>query len=74
MAQDHWAPRADVIGVALAVGVPEIGTLGALHKAGRAADGFEGPHRRVDSARDDLFGPFEQGQVVVCSGVSVVFH
>ena len=45
VAQDHRAPGADVVGVALAVGIPHIGTLGAADEAGGAADSLEGAYR-----------------------------
>jgi len=44
VAQDHRAPGADVVDVALAVGVPEVGALGARDEARRAAHGLEGAH------------------------------
>ena len=65
MAQDHGPPGADVIDMALAIGIPEIGTLGALHKAGRTAHGLEGAYGGVDAAGDNALGAVEQGQVVV---------
>jgi len=44
VAQDHRAPGADVVDVALAVGVPEVGALRTVHKARGAAHGLEGAH------------------------------
>ena len=70
VAQDHRAPGADVVDVALVVCVPEIGAMRAFHKARRAAHGPEGAHRRVDPAGDDLAGALEQVHV----GISVWFH
>src|SRR5687768_14534047 len=49
---EHRAPRADVVDVALAVGVPEVGARGALEEHRRAADCAKGAHWRVDAARD----------------------
>jgi len=77
VAQDHRAPGADVVDVFLAVGVPEVGALGALHKAGRATDGTEGAHGGVDATGDHLGGAVEQLLVAVGhvgQGVSVWFR
>jgi len=68
VAQDHRAPGADVVDVFLAVGVPEISALGALHKAGCAAHGAEGAHRRVDPTGDHLGGAVKKGLVAVGHG------
>ena len=65
MPQDHRPPRADVVDVALAVGIPEVRALGALHETGGAADGAEGAHRRIHAAGNELAGPVEQGLVAV---------
>ena len=54
VAQNHRAPGADVVGVALAVGVPHVGTLGAADEARRATHGAKSAHGRVDAARDHL--------------------
>ena len=70
MAQDHRTPGAYVVDIALAIGVPEIGALGALHKARRAAYGLEGAYRGIDAAGDDAAGALEQRQVQI----SVGFH
>ena len=43
-----------------AVHVPYVGTLGPGHEIRGAADGTEGPHRRVHPARDDAFGAGEE--------------
>ena len=50
MAQDHRAPGAEVVDVAVAVRVVEISALGAFDKRRRAAHRAESPHRRVDAA------------------------
>ena len=60
VAQDHGAPRADVIDIALAVGVPEISTLRALHKARGAADRLEGAYGGVHAAGNDSAGTFKE--------------
>jgi len=77
VAQDHRAPGADVVDVFLAIGVPEVGALGALHKAGRATDGTEGAHGGVHATGDDIGGAVEQLLVAVGhvgQGVSVWFR
>ncbi|MCY1534316.1 hypothetical protein D9M68_696840 [compost metagenome] len=68
MAQDHRAPGADVVDVLLAVGVPEIGTLGALHETRCAAHGAEGAHGRVHAAGDQGLGAVKQLLVAVGHG------
>ena len=68
--QNHRAPRADVVDVLLAIGVPKIGALCALHKTRRAAHGAKSAHRRIHAARDHAAGAFEQSFVQV----SVWFH
>ena len=65
VAQNHRAPRADVVDVALAVGVPHVSALRPGDKARRAADGLEGAHRRIDAAGNDGLGAAKQGEVVV---------
>jgi hypothetical protein len=45
VAEDHGAPGAEVVDVAVAVGVVEVGALGALDEGRRAADGAEGRGR-----------------------------
>src|SRR4030095_5253955 len=41
----------------------EVRASTADDEAGRAADGAEGPHRRVHAARDDALGALEQAGV-----------
>jgi hypothetical protein len=50
MAQDHRAPGAYVVDVALAVGVQKLGPLCALDEARCAAHGAKCAHRRLDAA------------------------
>ena len=52
VAERSRAPRADVVDVALAVGVPQIRALAAREKARRAADRAKRAHRRVDAGRE----------------------
>src|SRR5690606_6895535 len=58
--QNHRAPGADVIDVALAVLVRYIGAFGMLEKQRRAADAAEGAHRRVDATGDVVLGAGEE--------------
>ena len=55
VAQDHRPPRADVVDVAIAVDVEQIGPLAALEEDRLAADAAEGPGRAVDAAGHELF-------------------
>ena len=52
MAQNHRAPRADVVNVAVAVDIAEISTLGAGKEDRITADAFKGSHRRIDATWD----------------------
>ena len=65
VAEDHGAPGTDVIDVALAIGVKEVGAAGALEEDRVAADAAEGAHRRVDAAGYVALG---RGKEVVGSG------
>ena len=47
VAQDHRTPRADVVDVPLALGVPQIGALRAPDETRRAAHRAKGAHRRI---------------------------
>jgi hypothetical protein len=60
VADDHRAPGADVVDVALAVGVPHIGAFGAGDEARRAAHRTEGADGRVDAAGNGLLGAIEK--------------
>src|SRR5262245_46430177 len=60
VSEDERPPGADVIDVALAVGVPEVRTLAAREEARRAADGAERAHRRVDTSGNDGLRLLEQ--------------
>ena len=59
VAQNHRAPRADVIDVRVAVDVVEVGPCGAGDERRFAADRAERPRRAVDAARDHTVGPYE---------------
>ncbi len=71
MTQDHGAPRADVIDVALALGIPQVSALSALNEPGGATDCAKGTHRRIDPTRDHALCPLEQLVVDVAHGFSV---
>ena len=58
VAEDHRTPGAEVVDIAIAVGVDEVGALGALDEWRRAAHGAKGPHRRVDAAGKEALGAF----------------
>ncbi|MOA39700.1 hypothetical protein D3C78_1615030 [compost metagenome] len=60
VAEDHRAPGADVVHIALIVLVDHVGAGGVLEEQRRAADAAEGAHRRVDAAGDVLLGVAEQ--------------
>ena len=52
VAENHRAPRADVIDVPVAVDIAQICALSSRKKDGVAAYTFEGSHGRIDPARD----------------------
>ena len=56
VAQDHRAPGAEEVDVAVAVGVVEVRALGPHDEWRMAADGAEGADRRVDSAGKVMLG------------------
>src|SRR5262249_43078391 len=59
--KDERSPRADIVNVAVAIGVVEVGTLSALDEERLAADGAEGPDGAVDTAGNHSKGLCEQG-------------
>ena len=59
MAQDHRAPRADVVDVLVAVDVVEVGAWRPGHERRLAADGTERPRRAVHAPGDHAIGPDE---------------
>src|SRR5688572_3384598 len=61
---DHRAPGGDVVDVALALGVPQMGARGALEEGRRAADGAERTHRRIDAGRNGALRALEQRLVL----------
>src|SRR5436309_4595912 len=56
MSQNHWPPRTDVIDVAVAIDVEQIGALGSLEDDRLAADAAEGPRGAIDAAGHELPG------------------
>jgi hypothetical protein len=60
VAQHQRAPGADVVDVALAVGVPHIRAFAAREEARRAADRAEGAHWRIDAAGNGFLGAGEE--------------
>ena len=44
MSRHHRAPGADVVHVALSIGIKEVGTFGTLHEYGSAAYALESPY------------------------------
>ena len=61
MPQDQRSPRADVVDVAVAVEVVEIGALAALEKNRLAADAAKRPGRAIHAAGHQLLGAGERG-------------
>ena len=61
MAEDQRAPRADVVDVAIAVDVVEIGRFAALEKDRLAADAAERAGRTIDAAGDEILSTSERG-------------
>jgi len=45
VADDHWAPGADVVDIGIAIHVMQVGAIGALHEERFAADRLERTHR-----------------------------
>ena len=60
MAEDHGAPGAEEVEVAVAIFVKEVGPLGVSHERRVAAYGAEGADRRVDSSGKEFFGALLQ--------------
>ena len=65
VAEDHRAPGADVVDVAVAVDVPNVGAGAADEEGGLAADGAEGADRGIHAAGDKLFSALLQAAGLV---------
>ena len=61
MAEDHRSPGAEIVDVAIAVGVEEPRTLGALHERRSAAHGSKCADRGVDAAGEEALGALLEG-------------
>jgi hypothetical protein len=61
VAEDHRAPGADVIHVALVIFVGDVGAFGMLEEQRRAAHAFERSHGGVHTAGDVFLGIGKQG-------------
>ena len=68
VAQNHGSPRANVVRVALVIGVPKISALGPFDKTRRATHSLERPDGRIDTAGNHFSGAFKEGVVVVSVG------
>ena len=69
VSQDQRSPRADVVDVFIAVGVPDAGTFAAHDVRRLAANGFEGTHRRIHPA-----GDYARGASMEFLGFDSLFH
>ena len=61
VAEDHRPPGAEVVDVAVAVGVGEPRALGVGDERRGSADGAEGPDGRVDAAGEVSLGALLEG-------------
>src|ERR1700733_4479659 len=55
MAEDHRPPGAEVVQVAIAIGVPKVGSFGSLQERWISPDGAEGAYRRIYATGQILF-------------------
>jgi hypothetical protein len=60
VAEDQRPPGADIVDVALAVGVGDARAGTGGEEARRTADRTKGPHRRVDATRDVPLGALKE--------------
>jgi len=60
VAENHRPPGADIVDIALAVGVGQPGAIRRRDEARHAADCAERAHRRIDPARDAALGAVEE--------------
>ena len=73
VAKDRRSPRANVVDVAFAVGVEDIGALPALEESGCAADRTKGADRRIDTGGNGALGAREEF-VVAAHGTPFVLR
>src|SRR5690606_33341988 len=60
VADDHRPPRANVVDVAVAVGIEQVWAVRTLHEERLAADRLERAHRRIHAAGHQRLGAGEQ--------------
>src|SRR5690554_3272467 len=60
MPGNHRSPGADVVDIALALHIEQVGTLGSLHKHRRPMQALESTHWGVDATRNMATSLFEQ--------------
>ena len=60
VAQNQRTPGADQVDVFLAVHVPDMASQAPVQEPGIGAHASASPHRRIDTARQDLLGSFKQ--------------
>jgi hypothetical protein len=58
--QDHWPPGLDVIKIAIAIHVIEIGPVGGADEDGTTSNSAKGTHRAVDTSRQQFLGLLKQ--------------
>ena len=68
VAEDGRPPGADVVEIALAVGIPQVGAFAARDEARRAADGSKRAHRGVDAGGNRALRTGEELFVAVHGG------
>jgi hypothetical protein len=51
MAEDEWSPRENVVDVAVAVHVDDVGAFAPIDEERRPSDGAKRAHRGADAAR-----------------------
>ena len=61
MAENHGAPRTNVVDIAVAIGVPHMGASGPIDKEGFSTHRAEGPRRTIDPAWHQLASPGKEG-------------
>ena len=54
MPQNHGSPRQDVVNIAVAIDIMQIGSAGFFDKKRMTAHSFKGPDRTIDTAGKEL--------------------